>query len=268
MGMFSKDKRILVLGGGAARGLVNIGVLRVLEETFGRDDFPFDMILGSSIGSLVGAAYCLGIPVEEIEEKALNFKWPELVDLGIRKTGLLKGKKLEDSVRSLIENGEFPDMRIPFGLTTTDIENGEELTHVSGDLTKLICASCSWPGIFSAVEVDGRLLADGGVRNSVPTKAAQKLGSTFMMAVNPGFSVKTQKIDNVLKAFVQSIQIMGEELNMYQSYRADVVVKPELKDIDQFDFGKAREIIDQGVESSRKVMPNLRKKLRLRRFRF
>ena len=262
MGLFKKEKVILVLGGGSARGLCNIGVLKVLERYFGRDNFPFDMIIGTSIGSLIGGAYCLGMSVEELEKRAKDFTMLKMADFGLFPTGLVKGDKLETIIRECVGDKSFKDVRIPFSLTTTDIETGEELTHDSGDLVKLIRASCSWPGIFSAVEIDGRLLVDGGVRNSVPTKAAHENGSTFIMAVNPGFAVKNQKIDNVLKSMVQAVQIMGEELNAYQSKVADLAIKPLLENIDQFDFDKADFIISQGEVAMEANIKKLKNKLK------
>lgn len=264
----ANSKRILVLGGGAARGLCNIGVLKALEKEYGYGKLPFDMIVGTSIGSLVGAGYSLGVSASELEKIALGFHWPDLVDIGLRRTGLMKGEKLQQNISDLIGDRGFSDCKIPFALTTTDIENGQELTHVSGDLVKLVRASCSWPGIFSAVDIEGRLLVDGGVRNSVPTKAAKQLGASFIAAVNPGFSVKPRKIDNFLKALVQSIQIMGEELNMYQSLAADIIIKPELKGYDQFDFDSAADIIKQGEEVTQNMMGLFRKKINSGRFRF
>ncbi|MFC1480274.1 patatin-like phospholipase family protein [Candidatus Omnitrophota bacterium] len=262
MELFRKRKIVLALGGGSARGLCSIGVLKVLERHFGRDKMPFDMITGTSIGSLIGAAYALGVPLEELERKALGFSWLNLVDLGLHPTGLVRGDKLESAITDIIGDKSFEDMRIPFALTTTDIETGEELTHTSGDLAKLIRASCSWPGIFSAVEVDGRLLVDGGVRNSVPTKAAYEADATFIIAVNPGFAVKNQKLNNVLKVLIQTVQIMGEELNSYQSEVADVVIRPVLENIDQFDFDKAEIIIEQGERAAEKRMRCLKRKLK------
>jgi len=264
MGLFKKRKRILALGGGAARGLSNIGVLKVLEKHFGRGNLPFDMIIGTSIGSLIGAAYSTGLSPEEMEAKALGFSWQNLVDFGIYPTGLIKGDKLEKIVFEMIDGKTFSDMRIPFALLTTDIETGEELTHTSGDLIRLIRASCSWPGIFSAVEIEGRLLVDGGARNSIPTKAAIEAGASFILAVNPGFAVRNQKGDkgnNVLKAMVQSMQIMGEELNEYQSAAADMVIKPDLKGVDQFGFDKGAMIIREGELAAEKIIKGLKKRL-------
>ena len=261
MGLFGERKIVLAMGGGSARGLANIGVLKVLEKHFGRDNLPFDMVIGTSIGSLLGAGYCMGITPEELEKIALNFNWPTIVDLGFYYTGLLKGDKLENIISNIFKGKSFSDMKIPFALTTTDIETGEELVYTSGDLVKLIRASCSWPGIFSGVEIDGRLLVDGGVRNSIPTKMAHKLGATFIVAVNPGFAVKRQKVNNALKALVQAIQIMGEELNAYQTRAAQVAINPELKDIDQFDYEKGRFIIRQGELAAEKVIGKLKRRL-------
>lgn len=265
MGIWRRKKNILVLGGGSARGICNIGVLKVLEKHFGKGNLPFDMVIGTSIGSLIGAAYCLGMPLEELESRSRGFTWTKLVDFGVYPTGLIKGDKLEALIRDCVDGKGFSDMKIPFALTTTDIETGEELTHDSGNLIKLVRASCSWPGIFAAVDVEGRLLVDGGVRNSIPTKAAHKYGASFVLAVNPGFSVKNQKMNNVLHAIVQGVQIMGEELNTYQSKRADFSIKPDLKNIDQFDFDKADYIIKMGELSAEESMGKLRRRLTRRR---
>lgn len=261
MGLLRKRKIVLALGGGSARGLAHIGVLKVFERHFGRDKMPFDMIIGTSIGSLIGAAYCLGMPVNELEEKALGFNWPTMVDPGLYATGLIKGDKLERVISNIIGEKGFREMKIPFALTTTDIETGEELVHTSGDLVKLIRASCSWPGVFNAVELDGRLLVDGGVRNSIPTKAAYALGATFVVAVNPGFAVRHQRIKHVMEAIIQFIQIMGEELNSYQAKVSDIAIKPELHDVDQFGFDKARIIIDSGEVAAEKEIGKLKRKL-------
>ena len=261
MSIFKRKKRVLVLGGGSARGLCNIGVLRVLENHFGPGALPFDMVIGTSIGSLIGAAYCLGMSPDELEKKAEKFSWPKLVDIGIHPTGLIKGDRLQEIIRDLINDGTFSRMKVPFALTTTDLETGEEHIHDSGDLVRLIRASCSWPGIFSAVEVDGRMLVDGGVRNSVPTKWAYKAGATFVLAVNPGFAVMKGKITNLLQATIQAMQIMGEELNTYQANIADVAINPKLENIDQFGFDKADIIIRQGEVAAEEKIEEIKRKI-------
>ncbi|MFH1664649.1 MAG: patatin-like phospholipase family protein [Candidatus Omnitrophota bacterium] len=262
MSIFKRKKIALALGGGGARGLCNIGVLKVLERHFGRDNMPFDMVVGTSIGSLIGAAYCLGVTPEALEEEAARFTWQNIVDLGFHSTGLVKGDKFEKLIIETIGYKGFSNMNMPFALTTTDLENGEELMHTSGDLVKLIRASCSWPGTFAAVEIDGRQLVDGGLRNSIPTKGAHQMGASFIIAVNPGFGIKNQRVKNVIKALIQSVQIMGDELNSYQSRRADIVIVPVLRNIDQFDFDQAPMIIQKGELAAEEAMKALKRKLR------
>jgi len=261
MGFFRRKKRkiALVLGGGSARGVANIGVLKVLE----RERIPIDMIVGSSIGSLVGAAYSLGVPTYRMERAALKFSMDRLADFQLSKTSLLRGKKLEKIISEFTDSKGFGDVQIPIAVTTTDIESGEECVHTKGNLQKIIKASCSWPGIFPPVEIDGRLLTDGGIRNSIPVKMASRLGATFIIAVEIGFCVKKGHLANIFQYFIQSIQILGEELDHYQSKQADVIIKPRLHGIDQFAFHRARQAMADGEDAAQKAILKIRKKLNL-----
>lgn len=259
MALFKKRKVALALGGGAARGLANIGVLKVLEK----ERIPIDLIVGSSIGGLVGAAYSLGEPTYRLEEAALRFSMDKLVDFTISKTSLIQGKKLEKLIEEFTDKKDFKDASIPIAITTTDIETGEELVHTKGDLQKIIKASCSWPGIFPPIVIDGRKLTDGGIRNSIPVKTARRLGATKVIAVDIGFCVKKGKVDNLFQMFIQSVQIMGEELDSYQSMQADIIIKPKLKNIDQFAFRDAKTAIKDGEIATKKTIPEIKRKLRL-----
>lgn len=254
-----KHKIALALGGGAARGLANIGVLKVLE----RERIPIDLIVGSSIGALIGASYSLGIPIYIMEKTALKFSWKSLADFAISKFSILRGKKLQSLIEEFTDDKGFEDMRIPFAVTTTDIETGEELVHTKGNLQRLLQASCSWPGIFPPVTIEKRKLVDGGIRNSIPVKMARRLGASIIIAVDIGFCVRKAKIDNLFQMFVQSIQILGEELDLYQSMNADVIIRPEIDDIDQFTFHKAKEAIQKGEDATELALPQIRKKLKL-----
>jgi len=253
----NKEKIALALGGGAARGLANIGVLKVLD----REKVPLDLITGSSIGALIGAAYGLGMHPEEMEEAAIKFTWDELADFSISRMSLLKGKKLENIIEQFTDNKAFKDMKIPFGLTTTNIETGKELIYTDGDLQKLIKASCSWPGFFPPVDIEKKKLVDGGIKNSIPVRCARELGATKVIAVHIGFCIKQGKLDNLFQMFMQSIQILGKELDNYQSKEADVIIEPALFNIDQFAFNQAKRIIDDAVKATERAMPEIRKKM-------
>lgn len=257
--LFGKKRRkvTLVLGGGSARGLAHIGVLEVLEEK----GIPIDNIVGTSMGALVGAAYSVGLPLKEMHAIAEKFTMNQLLDPTLPRMGLLAGKKLETMIKRLTLGKGFKDCRIPLSVVTTDIQNGEDVVFNEGDLVKAVQASCSWPGIFNPVEMDGRLLVDGGVKNSVPTHIARTLGADYVLAVDVGFCVKVGKIENIFQMILQSFQIMGEELNQYQSKGADFTIKVELGKLDQASFDKAHEAITKGIAIATKNMPALKKDL-------
>jgi NTE family protein len=256
---FLKKKRsvVLVLGGGSARGLAHIGVLKVLE----REKVPIHRIVGTSMGALIGAAYAVGIPIKKMEDIAHGFNWKTIFDPTLPKMGLLAGKKLEHVVSEFIEHKNFSDCKIPLAVVAADIEKNERVVFQKGHLHKVICASCSWPGIFNPVRIDGRLLVDGGIKNSVPTRVARSLDPGYMIAVDVGFCVKEGKIENIFQMLLQSFQIMGEELNRYQSRISDTLIKVELGDMDQAGFHRSREAIAKGEKAAEDKVEQIKRML-------
>lgn len=260
MGLFKNRKVVLALGGGGARGFANIGVLKALKNA----NIPIDLIIGSSMGAMVGASYSLGMSIQQLEDEAVRFSWRDITDLTIPHLAALKGEKLEQTINRLTGGKTFEDCMIPMAVTATNIQTGDELIYTSGNLQKIVLASCSWPGFFPPVEVDGKLLADGGIRNSVPVKWAKKLGGTFVIAVKLGFS--PQKIDatNIFQLMIQSVQIMGEELDKYQSLPANAVIEPNLKDFNQLDFHEGAAIMKSGEEAAGKILKKIKRALGVR----
>lgn len=260
LSIFKKKKKVtLVLGGGSARGVAHIGVLKILE----REKIPIERVIGTSMGALIGAAYAQGLSTEAMRKLSQGFSANKLLDPTLPKMGLLAGNKLEATIIRLIDSKGFDDCKIPVVIVTTDIETGEEIAHQSGDLTKIIRASCSWPGIFNPVKIDGRLQVDGGIKNSVPTKIAKAMGAEYILAVDVGFCVRKGEIKNIFQMILQSFQITGEELNKYQSIEADFVIKVDLGDIDQVSFDRAGEAIEKGEEAAERVIDNIKKDIGL-----
>ncbi|MEE8359693.1 MAG: patatin-like phospholipase family protein [Candidatus Omnitrophota bacterium] len=264
--MSSKPKKVaLVMGGGGARGLAHVGILKVLE----REEIKVDIVIGTSMGAAIGAAYCLGNNISQIEKKATTISWTDLFDPTIPTLGLIEGTKLENVLRELLDSKTFLDTTTPLAVVTTDIEKAEEVVYTSGDLVRTVRASCSWPGIFNPVKIDGRLLVDGGIMNSVPVAIAKKLGADLVVACDVGFCVtKDVELNNILKLMLQSFQIMGEELNTYQAKQADIIIEPDLANIDQTAFDRSSEIIHKGQEAAEKMLPMLQKKLCIKKRRF
>jgi NTE family protein len=152
---------------------------------------------------------------------------------------------------------------MPLAIVATDIENGEEVVVTSGSLVNTIRASCSIPGIFIPVRIDGRLLVDGGLKSSVPSRVAIRLGASFIIAVDVGFCVRKGRITNILQMVFQSIQIIGNELNKFQAKEAEAQIKVHLGDeMDQMAFDKAAEIISAGEKAATEAIPSIISRLK------
>jgi NTE family protein len=171
------------LGGGAARGLSHIGVLKVLDE---HGIFP-DIIAGTSIGAIVGALYAGGYKPSEIEQIVLGLDWKKLVrlvDMTLPLRGLLKGKRVITLLRSVLGDLTFPQLRCDFACVATDIINGEQVVLRSGSLIDAVRASISIPGIFAPVAIKGRYLVDGSLVNAVPVSVCREMGAGYVIGVN------------------------------------------------------------------------------------
>jgi NTE family protein len=186
----------LVLGGGGARGLAHIGVLRLFE----RERIPIDCIAGTSIGGLVGALYAAGIPIEELEQEVAKLgrisEQLRLVDVSISTAGLsVRGRRIYNYMADLLgETLTFADLQIPVAMVAVDLKTGRDVILQGGLVIDAARASISIPGIFMPVELADYRLVDGGVLNNVPVNVALDLGATKTIAVDvlPSFSPEIQ----------------------------------------------------------------------------
>ena len=171
------------LGGGGARGLSHIGVLKVLDEN---GIFP-DIIAGTSIGAMVGALYAGGYKPSEIERLVLELDWKKLIrlaDMTLPLSGLLQGKRIVSLLRSILGDLTFPQLRYAFACVATDIINGEQVVLRNGSLIDAVRASISIPGIFTPVAIKGRYLVDGSLINVVPVNVCREMGAGYVIGVN------------------------------------------------------------------------------------
>jgi NTE family protein len=177
-----KTKIGYALGGGAARGLSHIGVLKVLHD----HGISPDIIAGTSIGALIGALYAGGLEPNEIEKLALGLDWKKLIylaDLTLPLNGLFQGKRVVSLLRSIIGDSTFSQLRCAFACITTDIISGEQVVLREGSLIEAVRASISIPGIFTPVALNGRYLVDGGLVNSVPVSVCREMGAQYVIGV-------------------------------------------------------------------------------------
>lgn len=224
-----KKKIGLVLGSGAARGLSHIGVLKVLEK----EGIHVDLVVGSSIGALVGGLYSSGVSPNEIENVAVNIDWKKLgglLDFVVPVSGFINGKKVKTFIKTLIKEDKIENLEIPLSIVSTDIQTGEEIVINHGSLVDAIRASISIPGIFTPVKYDKRFLVDGGVVNPLPVSVAKKMGMDVIIAVNVISEPKRNDDSDLLNKNDKS-NIFDEINTKIENVEAAKFVKNKLIDI-------------------------------------
>jgi NTE family protein len=176
-------KRVgLALGGGGARGMAHVGVIRVLE----RENIPIDCIAGTSAGSLVGAAYAAGIRSDKLMDMALKIRWGDIAKFVWPRQGFVSFERLESYIINLVGDLRFSDLELAYAAVAADMATGEQVVLKEGRIAPAVRASCSVPGFVTPVEWDGRLLTDGGVVNNLPISVVRDLGADIVIAVGLG----------------------------------------------------------------------------------
>ena len=215
----------LALGGGVARGLAHIGVLKVLAEEGIRPDF----VAGTSAGSLVGALFCHGLDWRQIREVALGVEWKDLVSFRPTRLGFARTGRLEAQLEKLLEGARFEDLALPLCAVAVDIANGEEVLLDRGPVARAVRASCSIPGIFEPTPWEERLLVDGGLINDVPADVAAAMGAETVIAVDLNRNrVGTRPPENLFDVILDSLNILLRNSVQKGIAAADVRVVPDL----------------------------------------
>ncbi len=263
----------LALSSGVARGLAHIGVLEVLE----REGIPIDMISGTSMGAIIGAAYACHKSAREIKEFALDLGWKKmlpLLDLTATKTGFIGGRRIKQRLKEIIDEVSFADLAKPFACVATDIITGEEVGFRDGPVLDAVIASSSLPIIFKATKWRRRYLVDGTLVTPVPVRVVKEMGADFVISVNvlhhPGENpplhpedVKGIKEPNIFNIMIQTVNILASHLVEPSLSGADVVIEPNMVGIGLADFGKAEECIRWGELAAQDSIPEIKRLLSL-----
>jgi NTE family protein len=289
------EKIGLVLAGGGALGMAHVGVLKVLEE----QHIPVAYVAGTSMGSIVGAAYATGQTVPEMEKVLKESDWDEIFSDGVAREelpyrtksgynreiygdtkisleggklvtpfGVVQGQRLLPVLQRLYSNApaspsDFNTFRIPLRVVAADIETGEAVVVSKGDLPTAVRASMSVPGVFAPVEMDGRLLVDGGVVNNLPMDVVRKMGATRLIVVELNADLKKKdELQNPLATAGQIISLLLAQNSALQKKtltKKDILIEPDLTGFSAVDFAKATELIQLGEEAARRMLPELKK---------
>jgi NTE family protein len=249
---------ILALGGGFARGFAHLGVLQVLEQ----NQIPIAAIAGTSVGSILGAAYASGAPLARIIATCRTLRFRDIARWRVSRLGLASNHRLGDLVERVFESRRFEDLRIPMAVVATDLATGEPVVFTQGNLVDPIRASCAFPGLFEPVEIGTRWLADGGLVAPVPTHAARQLGAGCVLAISVGIQDghrgAPSNIFQVVSRAVTAAQ--KHQLEVWERH-ADLVLRPDVQSLAWDDFHRADEAIEAGATAARNAIPRIVKLL-------
>jgi NTE family protein len=250
-------KVALVLGGGAARGFAHVGVIRVLEQ----EKIPIHMIVGTSVGSLIGALYASDPNSLNLEWLAFTIEKEDIFDYSVvySKMGPVLGERLEKFIQTKVKAKNLEQMKIPFYAVATDLNTGGTWVFEKGSVAKAVRASCSIPGIFQPLELGGKMYVDGGVTDNLPVDVARARGAEVVIAVSIQKNIQNPQVNSLIDVILQSINIMGRELVAYKSRAYDVLIEPNVGDVGITDFSQKKRLVDAGTQAARQALPKIRK---------
>jgi NTE family protein len=249
-------KIALVLGGGSAKGFAHVGVIRALEQ----EKIPIHMIVGTSVGSLIGGIYASNPDSFQLEWSAFKIERNDVLDPSLvhSKLGPVQGVRLENFVEQAVKNKKIEDTKIPFYPIATDLNTGETIVLEKGSIAKAVRASSSIPGIFVPVTFDNRMLVDGGVTNNIACDVAKSKGADIVIAVNISKDIKEANIASLIDIVGQSAGIMMHEASKSKLKHADVVIEPNTKGVGIFDFTQKKFLMDEGIKAAKQAMPKIK----------
>lgn len=281
----------LVLGGGGARGLAHIGVLQALQA----HGIKIDIIVGTSMGALVGAVYAQHPDADFVERKFRDFfvndksntfggvkfrranvyepedllqqvsreiKRRVVINLAAHRKGLFKSERLDTLIHYLVEKGSIEDTTIPFACASVDITKGHEVIFKKGDIHMALSASSAVPGFIPPVDYNGSQLVDGSVCNNFPIEIARELGADIVLAVNVSSTFESGDVDNVVDIIIRASAAATFKLNELALRSADYVITPPIGKIYWTDFEQIDSLIENGMSETLRSIDSVREMVR------
>ena len=250
-----RPKLGLALGGGFARGLAHIGVLKVFEE----EQIPIDFIAGTSVGSVIGASFASGVSARELGELAHLVRFKDFSRWTLSRMGLFSNDRMGAFLGRILRCKTFEELRIPLAVAATDIITGEPAVFTSGDLVDPVRASCAYPGIFLPVNLNGRLLVDGLLGHAVPAMPLREMGAERVVSVHMSATwVKPGGPRHVFDIIGQCFSIAQDKTSGPWRSASDLVVEPPIGEFGYDDFARAPELVRAGEAAARAALPKIR----------
>lgn len=248
--MDRSGKTGLALGGGAVLGAAHIGVLQALEE----HDISFSYLAGTSIGAFISAFLAFGRSWEEIKEIVKDLNWLDISGISLSQFGLLSNKKLGRIIQENLGDVNLEDAPIPVVMVATDITTGEKVVLKKGNVAKAVMASTCIPGIFVPVEINERLLVDGGIVENVPVTTLKDLGADLVIGVDLNARHRHSKPRNIIEVLLRSFDFTLKTATKLQTEQADILIEPDLSAFNMVDIDQVDDLIEQGYLEAKNIL--------------
>jgi NTE family protein len=244
----------IALGGGAARGMAHIGVIKVME----REGIRFDLVAGNSAGSMVGALYAAGMSWKDMYDFASGIRPLDI--LRKRSHLCIRSEQLEEIMRRALGDMTFADLTIPLTVIAVNIRTGELVRLTEGPVARAVRASCSVPGVFTPTPWGDMMLIDGGTLNSVPADVAREMGADRVIGVNLNRDRRSGTRSN------NRMQILLAAINMMMSANAErgilasnVMISPDLAEYKYHRLDSIDELVKRGEAAAEAALPQIEK---------
>ena len=248
----------VALGGGFSRGFAHLGVLQVLEQ----NHIPISHIAGTSVGSILGAAYASGAPLAKILATCRDIKFRDIARWRVSRLGLASNHRLSDLMDRVFAARTFEQLRIPMAVVATDLATFDPVVFTQGPLVDAIRASCAFPGLFEPVEIGTRCLADGGLVAQVPTVAARQIGADRVLGVSVGIQDGRRGAPkNIFQVVARAVcAAQKHQLESWERH-ADLVLRPDVQHLAWDDFERAGDAIEAGALAATRALSRIKKLL-------
>jgi NTE family protein len=244
----------LALSGGTARTIAHIGVLRALAEA----GIRVDCVAGTSGGALIASFFAAGLPMAEIERRALTIRWKDLATVTLPRIGFLSSQPIQHFVTQAIGDLTFSQLKLPFAVVATHLATGQKRVFTAGNVALAVRASCSIPQIFTPCEVDGELYIDGGIVEYLPVMALDPFAPQVVLAVNLGaYRDPLHRPKHILQMIMQIVTVVSKQNMPASEARASYVIRPNLSKFGPFALERAHEMIRIGHDEAARCMPDI-----------
>lgn len=286
-------KVALTLGGGGARGLAHVGVLKVLQS----EGIRIDMVVGTSIGAVAGAIFAQTLDAESVHQRFRDFllspefknsgldlfRKPEaaenffgqvatyvkeriVINLAHSRPSLVKSWRLQKAIERMVDEANIEELKLTFAAVAGDLRTGQEVVFTEGSVRQAVAASSSIPGFLPPVELDGMLLADGAIVSPVPVRPARKLGADLVIAVDVSQDLDPEpEIENVIDVVFRTNLITAKRYNALLLEQADAVIRPQVGQVHWSEFKRLEELVEEGARATKAALPQIAEAIDRRR---